>query len=189
MRLYIALFCDYRGKKVGAKGIRNYLIDGVSGTGKTSVATELERRGHHVLHGDRMLAYRGDPLSGERLIVPDDAPLDAAFRHRHHIWDVAKVRALTADRSHPLSFFCGGARNFPAFLPLFDGVFVLDVDRETLIHRLASRADDEFGGKPEERDLILRLHTTREDVPQNATVIDATAPIEAVVDALLEHIG
>lgn len=37
-------------------GIRNYLIEGISGTGKTSVATELERRGYHVIHGDRELA-------------------------------------------------------------------------------------------------------------------------------------
>ena len=42
-------------------GIKNYLIEGGSGTGKTSVATELERRGYHVIHGDRVLAYVGDP--------------------------------------------------------------------------------------------------------------------------------
>ena len=34
-------------------GKRNYLIEGVSGSGKTSVATELQRRGYHALHGDR----------------------------------------------------------------------------------------------------------------------------------------
>jgi len=37
-------------------GIKNYLIEGGSGTGKTSGATELERRGYHVIHGDRVLA-------------------------------------------------------------------------------------------------------------------------------------
>lgn len=42
-------------------GVRNHLIDGVSGTGKTAVAEELQRRGYHVLHGDRELAYWGDP--------------------------------------------------------------------------------------------------------------------------------
>ncbi len=42
-------------------GIRNYLIEGVSGAGKTTVAEELERRGRHVIHGDRVLAYVGDP--------------------------------------------------------------------------------------------------------------------------------
>jgi hypothetical protein len=42
-------------------GIRNYLIEGVSGTGKTSVCDELQRRGYHAIHGDRELAYQGDP--------------------------------------------------------------------------------------------------------------------------------
>ena len=32
-------------------GARNYLIEGVSGSGKTTVAEELERRGYQVIHG------------------------------------------------------------------------------------------------------------------------------------------
>jgi len=39
-------------------GIRNYLIEGVSGTGKTAVCRELRRRGYHAVNGDRALAYR-----------------------------------------------------------------------------------------------------------------------------------
>lgn len=34
-------------------GKKNYLIEGVSGAGKTTVANELEKRGYHVVHGDR----------------------------------------------------------------------------------------------------------------------------------------
>jgi broad-specificity NMP kinase len=30
-------------------GIRNYLIEGVSGTGKTSVCNELQRRGYYAI--------------------------------------------------------------------------------------------------------------------------------------------
>jgi adenylate kinase family enzyme len=51
-------------------GKRNYLIEGVSGTGKTSVAEELQRCGYHVLHGDRELKYRGDPKTGEPVNEP-----------------------------------------------------------------------------------------------------------------------
>jgi len=42
-------------------GKRNFLIEGVSSTGKTSVCKELQRRGYHALNGDRELAYQGDP--------------------------------------------------------------------------------------------------------------------------------
>ncbi|AYM10877.1 hypothetical protein At1D1108_12480 [Agrobacterium tumefaciens] len=54
---------------VAAMGRRNYLIEGVSGAGKTSVATELQQRGLHVIHGDRELAYKGDPETGEPMDV------------------------------------------------------------------------------------------------------------------------
>lgn len=159
-------------------GIRNYLIDGVSGAGKTTVAEELQRRGYHVIHGDRALAYQGDPETG--------APLDGSA-HEHHIWDVDKVKSLVVDQNNPMSFFCGGSRNFHRFIDLFDGVFVLDVDIDTLNKRLAARPEDEFGGKPSERELIVRLHATQEDVPKNAMRIDASAPVARVVDEILSQ--
>ena len=161
-------------------GVRNYLVEGVSGTGKTSVCNELRRRGHHAINGDRELAYQGDPDTGEPL---------AGFAHAHHIWDVDKVRALVADQTHAMSFFCGGSRNFSRFIHLFDRVFVLDVDIGTLNRRLAARPEDEFGGRPAERDFIARLHGTKEDVPQGGVVIDATAPIPRVVDEILSRCG
>lgn len=170
-------------------GVRNYLIEGVSGTGKTTVATELQRRGYHVIHGDRQLAYKGDPRTGEPLdnAALEQNILDVAFRHKHHLWDIEMVKSLAADRSHPISFFCGGSRNFHQFIDLFDGVFVLDVDLETLKRRLADRPEDEFGGKPAEWEVVLRLHATKEDNPGNATTIDATAPLASVVDDILSR--
>ena len=107
-------------------GVRNYLIEGVSCAGKTSVCHELRRRGRHAINGDTELAYQGDPRTGE--------PVDG-FAHEHHIWNVNKVRALAADQSHAASFFCGGSRNFSSFIDLFDRVFVLEIDLDTLTRR------------------------------------------------------
>ena len=157
-------------------GVRNYLIEGVSGTGKTAVCNELKRRGYHAINGDRELAYQGDPKTGE--------PLDG-FAHAHHIWNVDKVRALVADQSHRASFFCGGSRNFNRYIDMFDAVFVLEVDRDTLNRRLAARPENEFGGRSSERQLIVRLHATKEDIPKIGFVIDATRPITSVVDDIL----
>jgi broad-specificity NMP kinase len=160
-------------------GRRNYLVEGLSGTGKTSVADELQRRGLHAVHGDRELAYQGDPETGE--------PIEGG-EHEHHLWDLDKVRALVADRQHPVTFFCGGSRNSPKFVGLFDAVFVLEVDLATLIRRLDQRPDDEWGGgKPTERARIVRWHQTKETVPENGVVIDATRPVEQVVDEILRR--
>lgn len=165
-------------------GVRNYLIEGVSGTGKTSVCHELRRRGLHAVNGDRELAYQGDPETG-RPVDGSGHEHDVRFGHEHHLWDIDKVKALVADRRDPVSFFCGGSRNFARFIRLFDGVFVLEVDLDTLKGRLAARPEDEWGGKPAERELTARLHATKEDVPKNGVVINATRPIDRVVDEIL----
>ncbi len=159
-------------------GVRNYLVEGVSGTGKSSVFRELQRRGYLAIDGDTELAYQGDPATGEPLAVA---------AHEHHIWDVDRVRALIANQTEDMTFFCGGSRNFSKFVDLFDRVFVLQIDVDTLNRRLDDRPEGEWGGRPADRELIVRLHRTQEDVPGNATVIDATASLSHVVDEILRH--
>lgn len=161
-------------------GVHNYLVEGVSGSGKTSVGRELEKRGYQVIDGDTDLAYQGDPETGEAI--------DSAV-HEHHIWDVNRVRALASDQHEAVTFFCGGSRNFSKFIGLFDEVFVLDVDLDTLHRRLDQRSAHEWGSKPSERELIVRLHRTREDIPGHGVMIDATSPLEDVVDEILRHVG
>jgi broad-specificity NMP kinase len=172
-------------------GIRNYLIEGGSGTGKTTVAEELQRRGYHVLHGDRELAYRGDPKTGEPLEEPayKSEMEKAIWRHMHGLWDVNKVKSVIADHSMEMSFFCGGCRNFSHFIDLLDGVFVLEVgDLDTIYRRIderVARDPTDFGGKPEEKELVARLHKTKEGIPKSGAIIDATAPLDHVVDEIL----
>jgi gluconate kinase len=181
-------------------GVRNFLIEGVSGSGKTSVATELERRGYQAMHGDRALAYVGDPETGDP--VPDGLTPDRhaancgcwdclAWLSERWLWDLDQVRAIASDVSQSMTFFCGGSRNFSEVIDLFDAVFVLDVDLETLLRRLKQRPEHEFGGKQSERDLVALQNRTREDrlrdrrVPDDAILIDTTQPLASVVDEVL----
>jgi hypothetical protein len=115
----------------GGMGERNYLVRGISGAGKTTAAEELERRGHQVAHGDRVLARTSDPVTG-RLLEEPIAGWSPEQKHRHHIWDADQVQTLVDDHSHPLTFSCGGSRNSASLLDLFDEVFVLEIDIETL---------------------------------------------------------
>ncbi|MCA9994453.1 MAG: AAA family ATPase [Anaerolineales bacterium] len=175
-------------------GKRNYLVEGLSGTGKTSVAEELQRRGYHVLHGDRELKYRGDPETGEPINEPvHESERDkAVWQQEHHLWNIDKVKAVIDDHSQAISFFCGGSRNFSKFMGLLDGVFVLEVnDLGTLYRRLderVARDPTDWGGKPEEKALVARLHQTKEDIPSGGIVIDATQPLVSVVEEILRHV-
>jgi hypothetical protein len=64
----------------GEWALETYLIEGLSG-GKTSVCDELQRRGYQAIHGDRELAYQGEPETVE--------PTDS-LAHQHHIWHVER---------------------------------------------------------------------------------------------------
>ena len=144
-------------------GIRNYLIEGVSGAGKTAVCTELQRRGYQAIHGDRELVYRGDPETGLPM-APETGTPAATWMSEHQIWDVEKTKAYIANQDEAVTFFCGGSRNFSKFIDLFDDVFVLDVDLDTMIRRIDERValdPTDWGGQPEERELAVRLHQTK----------------------------
>jgi hypothetical protein len=153
----------------------NFLVEGGTGTGKTSVCHELQRRGHDAVNGDTDLAIR---------LSPGLVPTTAEEVHRNHGWDEARVRELAAEPAARFTFFCGGSRNSSSFLDVFDAVFVLEVDRATLLRRLDQRADDDWGSTPEQRELVLRLHAAGDDVPPG-TAIDATTPLKVVVDQLV----
>jgi shikimate kinase len=168
-------------------GVKNYLIEGVSGTGKTAVCKELQRRGYHAINGDRELAYPGDPETGKLADGFTHEP-SAIFRSEHHIWCVEKVKTLVANQDEAVTFFCGSSRNFPKFIDLFDGVVVLEIDLETLNRRIDERValdPTDWGAKPAERQIIARLHQTKEAIPRSGVTIDATRPLEQVVDEIL----
>ena len=171
-------------------GRRNYLIDGVSGAGKTAVCAELQRRGYQAIHGDDELAYQGDPDTGQ----PADGlrhEHSAAFISEHHIWDIEDVKALVANQEEAVTFFCGGSRNSSKYLALFDGVFILEVDLDTSLRRIEERVardPTDWGGTPAEREITVRMYHmfhSKEALSHNGAIIDATAPLACVVDEIL----
>ena len=108
-----------------------------------------------------------------------------------HIWDVEKVKALVANQDEAVTFFCGGSRNSSKFIDLFDTVFILEIDLDTLNRRIDERValdPTDWGAKPEEREIIVRLHQTKEAIPGSGVTIDATRPLEHVVDEILTRI-
>ncbi len=50
---------------------------------------------------------------------------------------------------------------------------------------ILSRKYNEWGKSKSQRALILRLHKTKEDIPSDGVTIDATRPLEQVVDEIL----
>ncbi len=171
-------------------GKKNYLIEGVSGAGKTTVATELNRLGYQAIHGDRELRYRGDPITGDP-IAPEDYEHNPVWMSEHQLWDLEKVNSFINNRSEEVTFLCGGSRNYSSFQDSLDGIFILEVDKDTMNRRIDERVavdPTDFGSKPEERELISQLFDSKQDIPKDGIKIDANRPLKKVVEDILRYI-
>jgi hypothetical protein len=140
---------------------RNYLVEGLSGAGKSSVYEELIRRGYKAVSTDRAWKHRDYPMW-----------------HQHKA--VGELESLEPE----VLFVCGSSRNRDRFLPYFTKVFNLSIDDDTMRHRLRERTNNDFGKQPEEVELMLRLNRSDEK-PAGAIDVDATQPLDQVVDELL----
>lgn len=153
-------------------------IDGLSGTGKSTLSIELERRGYCAVDTDGEFAYFGDPASGQ--------PTDIMVRD-NWIWDTRKVRAFCEERRGKTLFICGGALNQRECLDLFTHRFMLCIDSETMRRRLLTRTSNDFGKDPAE--LTQQLALNRDAGPtarsEGMITIDATRPIADVADDII----
>jgi hypothetical protein len=154
---------------------RNYLVEGLSGAGKSSVYEELIRRGYKAISTDRAWKYRADPVTG----LAGGSP-----HHGNSMWDRQKAVSELESPEPEVLFVCGSSRNRDRFLPYFTKIFNLRIDDGTMRRRLQERTNNEFGKQPEELELMLRLNRSDEK-PVGAIDVDATQPLQHVVDELL----
>jgi gluconate kinase len=154
---------------------RNYLVEGLSGAGKSSVYEELVRRGYKAISTDRAWAYHADPDTG----LPG-----GPIRHQTFMWDQQKAVSELERPEPEVLFVCGSSRNRDRFLPYFTKMFNLRIDDDTMRRRLQERTDDDWPLGQEGLELMLTLNRS-EERPAGAIDVDATQPLNQVVDELL----
>ncbi len=119
-----------------------YLINGYSGSGKTSIGTELHKRGYKVINTDEEFGYYGNFKTEEKVNFPGAGRVSAHwYKENGWLWNRELVdRALK--KSSSIQFFCGGSWNESAFYPRFEKIFRLVVAPEVMTKRLKARSDD-----------------------------------------------
>ncbi|MFL6044133.1 MAG: hypothetical protein ACJ72M_03340 [Propionibacteriaceae bacterium] len=106
---------------------RNYLVEGLSAAGKSSVYEELIRRGYTAISTDRAWAYHADPDTG----LPG-----GPAHHDSWMWDQQKAVSELESPEPEVLFVCGSSRNRDRFLAYFTKVFNLRIDDDTMRRRL-----------------------------------------------------
>ena len=143
----------------------------MSGVGKSTVLAQLADRGYDT--------------------VDTDVPGWIEFVDGEPLWREDRIVALLDERSDRVLFVGGTVRNQGRFAERFDAVVLLTAPIDLLLERIRVRGTNDFGKAEDERHAVIRDHRETEPLLRaGAThVVDAGAPLEAVVDRLVRIAG
>lgn len=172
-----------------------FLIAGSAGSGKSTVCRVLKERGFEAYDTDEDgLAKWQHNQTGyvhPKSSVKKEQRTPAFLAE--HSWNVPRqeVEELAVRAEHKPIFLCGAIGNQDALRDLFAGIFMLYVDNETLLHRLATRTNNDWGSQPHERELTLQHNQYVYEAHKRlgSIIIDASRPVDAVADDIVEHVS
>ena len=144
------------------------LLTGMSGTGKSSLVTELRRRGHAAYDADEDFAEpRADGRWG---------------------WRVDRIAALLVDDA-PLLFFAGCSEEQAELA--FDFRVLLTAPTAVLVERLRTRTNNSYGRDDRELAQVLADRDEVEPLLRRSAdlVLSTTVPTVELADALLRRIA
>jgi len=137
----------------------------MSGTGKSSVLAELERRGFEVVDTDIGGWSVWSDLAGG------------------YVWREDRIAELLDRHEGRTLYVSGTVSNQSAFYPRFDAVVLLHAPADALLARIATRTTNDYGKSAGERDVVLRDLAEVEPLLRATCTheIDATQPLDTVV--------
>ena len=168
-----------------------FLVTGNPGSGKTTLAAELARRGLIAIDPDydATLSYWVDDTGARTLKSEGPAQPDEQWLRTHHwVWSRCRLQELLAEHEEPV-FVCGIALNIHEVVDLFERIFLLRIDADTQEQRLVAYDASNSRGH--------RNEATRQQIREGrpifeaqmlelgAVALDGTAPTSFVADQLL----
>lgn len=167
-------------------------ITGVSGTGKSTLAEELTKRGVVSFDIDAVseLCHWRNRQTKQRAEYQYGIGKDWLEAHEW-ICDQHKLEELLAGQSGDVAVL-GLASNQDDFLSMFEKVFLLRCKEETFLHRLSTRdGENQFAKDKSEQEHILSWYKEFEDsmLKSGAIAIDSEETIQQMADSIMMAIG
>jgi len=172
-----------------------FFITGISSSGKSTVTNELKSKGYVAYDADEDGFSRWQN-SESGYIHPKSSVKKKELTDeflKMHSWIIPRssVEELAKRSSKKIIFLCGVAHNEDEIRDLFSAIFELTIDDKTLIHRLTTRTNNDWGKEPRELEQTLARQHNAEELyrKHNPILIDATQPVGTVVDNILESVN
>ena len=169
--------------------MRKIYITGVSGTGKTTISRELEKRGFYAISIDEVddLCSWVDQETGEK-DGGKDTELNLDFVNKHDwICDTEYLNKLL-NKDVDVAFVLGMTTNQDGFSHIFDKILLLQCSPEIFCKRIEGRTDNDFGkDKKIQQQILDRYEAYAESMlAKGAIPINTEKPIDEVVDEVIQ---
>lgn len=166
------------------------LITGISTSGKSSIAKELVKRGYIAYDTEHNgISAWYDKQTGEKVSEFGEMPERTAEWLNRHEWRISMewVIKKAEEAKNSLIFLCGGGANEKEVQALCQYVVWLNTDEATIQERVARPRDHDYGTNSHELTAILEENRKKEADYRGsgAIMIDATKPLDEVVDTIL----
>jgi hypothetical protein len=167
----------------------SYLITGIAGSGKSSVAQVLISNGYHAVDADASYSHWLDLKTGESYASRPRKTKDWA-NYFEWVWQESKILEVIGNQQHKALFICGMSGNQANFYRLFDKIFLLKADPATISYRLKARVNNPFGKRPGDIETALSLQSAFDlrAINAGAISIPSTQPVAKVIDEILRHV-
>ena len=151
--------------------MKRVLLTGMSATGKSSLVRELVARGYKAVDTDDGWC---EPLPDGR-----------------QQWRETAIDELLDTEDADVLFVAGCEENQVGFHPRFDQIILLSAPIETVLERLATRTNNQFGKSVEERQRVIDDTAAVEPLLRRVAdhEVVTTAPLDEVVTTVLRLVG
>lgn len=168
-------------------------ITGISTSGKSTIASELQKRGFEAYDTEHNgISAWFNKQTGKRAAEFGEMPERTPEWLNQHQWliDTNWVAKMVAKAKAKPIFLCGGSANEPEIRALCQKVIWLKTDEATIRQRVNNPRDHDYGTKPHELARAIEGNKQKESEYEayGATMVDATKPIDRVTDEILEKI-
>lgn len=170
--------------------MKKVYITGFSASGKSTVAKELNKKGILTFDIDAVpgLCHWRNKETFKQADYYSGIGKDWIETHEW-VCDIEILKQLLSTTNDKI-VVVGIASNQSSYLSLFDKILFLHCPEATLIHRLNTRTENDFGKDPSEQKLLLSWHKEFEEkyMKRGAIPINTERPMLEVVDEIISKI-